>query len=263
MEHSFFVSTSELHDLISSNSVQIVDSGMNHLEAFTESHIPGSIYFNVSEVRNKTSTLSQEVPTQSEFLEYLRALGFLNTTTPIVVYDQTGFAMAGRAWFLLRHFGVANVRVLDGGLPKWKDEGKPVESGPPNPVVHNEGKFELNEVQDDRLFYYNVNELSANIRNARTDDRIWDPRPPEAFSQGTVDGAVNAPAGIFFNADKTVKSKEEVAELIRTRIGTGRIVTSCFKGNMACLGYLILKYAAHESSTVYSGSLEEWRALHN
>jgi thiosulfate/3-mercaptopyruvate sulfurtransferase len=261
MEHSFFISTSELHDLINSNSVQVVDSGINHQEAFKSSHIPGALFFNVSEVRSKSSPLSQEMPSQSELLDYLKQAGFRDTTTPIVVYDQVGIPFAARAWFILSHFGVANVRVLNGGFSKWVSEGRPTESGEVVGQIYPDGRFELNEVQGDRLFYYNINELTVHIKNGTTLDRIWDPRPSEAFEQGTVDTAINVPFSMFFNEDKTVKSREEVAEIIRQRIGNQRIVTSCMKGVNASLGFLLLKYAGHHNAAAYTGSYEEWKAM--
>lgn len=128
MDQLVFISTAELQDLIDSNNVDIIDTGMDHKQAYLNSHIPDSVYFNVTEIRSKTSNLSIGFPSLEEFREYMIELGLKNNKKVKVVYDRN-MILSGRAWYLLKHYGVADVRILNGGLTKWVSEGRPVVSG--------------------------------------------------------------------------------------------------------------------------------------
>jgi thiosulfate/3-mercaptopyruvate sulfurtransferase len=262
MESPIFISTEELQSLLSSNSVQVIDAGINHKESFVTGHIPSSIFFNIAEIKSNSSLLIQEIPTLEEFTEYMTALG-VKSTALTVVYDQTGFALSGRAWYLLTHFGVANVRILDGGLPKWCSEGRQIESGESSlsSLGENINDYKFYPGLNDRLSFEMVLQLTNQIKSLEINAKIWDPRPFKIYNEGTVDTAVNLPVAELFNENKTVKSREEVIEIIRNRIGDGKIVTSCFKGNNASLAYMLLSYAGHLDRWIFTGSYEEWKLM--
>jgi thiosulfate/3-mercaptopyruvate sulfurtransferase len=264
MEVPLFISTEDLQTLISCNLVQIVDSGFNHKESFVAGHIPTAKYFNVAHIKNKSSPLTQEVPTSEEFREYMIE-SQIRSMFPTVVYDQNGFNLSGRAWYLLTHFGVRYVRILDGGLPKWRSEGRQIESGEQS-ISHLKvdiSEYKFSEGLNNRLSFEQVLQLTNQIESQEIDAKIWDPRPLEAYNEGAVDTAVNLPIGQLFNENKTVKSKEEVREIIRSRIGDRKIVTSCLRGNNACLAYLLLAYIEHQDRWAYTGSFEEWKMRKN
>ena len=264
MENSLFISTEELQSLISSNSVQVVDSGMNTKDQHFQKRIPGAKYFSITEVKNNSSPLSQELPTLPEAVEYAKRLGIKNDGSTVVVYDQSGFMMAGRGWFFFKHFGYPNVKILDGGLAKWTAEGRATISGEYNVMGNTNWRvedYQLVESQEDRIFQTEVTELVQRIASSQSQSKIWDPRPLEVYNQGTVTTAVNIPIGTFFNPDKTVKSKDEVLSILETRFENGEIITSCMKGNIACLALALLRYAGKNNSRVYSGSFEEWSSL--
>ena len=264
MEQELFISTNALQTLLDSGSVQVVDSGMNTKDQHFQKRIPGARYFSITEIRKSLSSLSQELPTLEEFVEYMKRLGVKNDGSTVVVYDQSGFAMAGRAWFAFSYFGYRNVRILDGGLVKWTAEGRNTESGEYNIMGNTswrEEDYQLVEAQGKRAYHDEILEIGRKIAGNQPTSKIWDPRPAEIYAQGTVEHAINVPFGAFFNPDKTVKSQEEVAKIINDRLGQGEVITSCMKGNIACLAFALLTYIGKHDARVYTGSFEEWNSL--
>lgn len=261
MEDTVFISTDELQELINALSVQIIDTGMDHKQAYLDSHIPGAIFFNITEIRSKTSNLSIGFPSLEEFREYMIALGIKNDGGVKVVYDRN-IILTGRTWYLLRHFGVANVRILNGGLSKWLAEGRSVERG--EPVESKQiGSFRLSDYKFTENYNYialypEVKKISEEIHSGRTNAKIWDLRAKETFDAGTVDSAINYSWDLFLNPDKTVKPPEEVKKICKKEIGRGRIIVTCMKGIAACFGLALLTYCGHKDRKIYTGSYEEW-----
>ena len=99
---------------------------------FEAGHIPGAVFFDIDGIADQTCGLPHMMPTPDEFARAVGALG-LGDDDIIVVYDGSGLFSAPRAWWSLRAMGHASVCVLDGGLPKWQREGRPVAGGPANP----------------------------------------------------------------------------------------------------------------------------------
>jgi thiosulfate/3-mercaptopyruvate sulfurtransferase len=261
-----FISTTDLQSLLDSNSVYVVDSGMNTKPQHFEKRIPGSRYFSISEIKNSNSSLSQEAPELEEFKGYMKRLGLKNDGKSIVVYDQTGFVFSGRAWFLLKHYGYPDVRILDGGLVKWVSEGRATASGEYDLTGNSDlsdQDYNLVEIPNQRIYYPDLKNLVQAISTSQTDAKVWDPRAPDLYNQGTVDTAVNIPIGTFFNPDKTVKPVEEVSKILQDRLGNTLTITSCTKGVAACIAYAILTYAGRENIRVYTGSFEEWKSLNS
>ena len=253
-----------MQELLNTGNVRVLDSGIEAKNNHFEKRIPKAKYFSIPEIRNSHSSLSQEVPGLDEFRGYMKRLGLKNDNRPVVVYDQTGFALAGRAWFLLTHFGYPNVRILDGGLVKWLAENRAVETG----VYEEAGNsnesdedYQLVEANNDRVFFDELKPLTISIRNHLSQTKIWDPRPAEMYNQGSVDQAINIPVGTFFLPNKTIKSQQEVASILEERLGNQEIITSCTKGNLASLAFALLKYAGKNNARIYSGSFEEWKSL--
>jgi len=101
--------------------------------AFEAAHIPGAAAFDIDAVADHSTDLPHMLPTPHEFAQAVGALGVSNDST-VVVYDQIGLRSAGRLWWTFRVMGHDKVFVLDGGLPKWRAEGRPLESGAATPT---------------------------------------------------------------------------------------------------------------------------------
>src|SRR5262245_54843037 len=92
-------------------------------------HIPGAVFFDVNAIADKNDPRPHMYPTAEQFAQDVSALGISSDDT-VVAYDAGAWVAAPRAWWMFLSFGHPNVKVLDGGLQKWKAEGHPTESGP-------------------------------------------------------------------------------------------------------------------------------------
>jgi thiosulfate/3-mercaptopyruvate sulfurtransferase len=261
MDHPVFITTQELQELIDAKAVQILDSGMDHKYYYLENHIPEAIYFDICEIKSKTSTLSTDFPSLGEFGQFMIQRGIRCSGVRTVIYDQNGVVMSGRCWFMMRYFGVVDAMILNGGLVKWMAEGRPVEGGE-RMVLQDLGEDDFNfhetHYKRYRVLYPEVNKLSEEIEGGRTDTTLWDCRPTEVYEEGTIRTARNLPLWNFLNPDKTVKSKEQVFEIIKSRVASNNIIVSCMKGVVACFGFAMLTHSEYPTRRIYTGSYEEW-----
>ncbi|MGZ3310281.1 MAG: rhodanese-like domain-containing protein, partial [Xanthobacteraceae bacterium] len=92
-------------------------------------HIPGAARFDIDAIADHSNPLPHMLPDAEQFAREVGALGIADGDT-IVVYDGAGMFSAPRVWWTFRLFGVENVFILDGGFPKWRAEGRPIEAGP-------------------------------------------------------------------------------------------------------------------------------------
>ena len=133
------VSTAWLADHLDAPDVRIVDASWfmpgtprDPKEEFEAGHIPGAVFFDIDEISDETSPLPHMLASGVKFASRVRKLG-LGDGARIVVYDSTGILPAARVWWNFRVMGHEDVVVLDGGLPKWVAEGRPLEDGPAAP----------------------------------------------------------------------------------------------------------------------------------
>src|SRR6266851_944729 len=96
---------------------------------FEEAHVPGAMFFDIDGIADRNTSLPHMLPSAAQFASQVGALGISNADL-VVVYDLRGVVSAARVWWTFRAMGHDRVAVLDGGLRKWRAEGRPVESGP-------------------------------------------------------------------------------------------------------------------------------------
>ena len=101
------------------------NEGKDGVALYAGEHIPGARFFDIDVVADPETSLPHMVPTPARFERLMGELGVSNTSR-IVFYDQKGIASSARGWWLMGLFGHDNAAVLDGGLPKWRAEGRPV-----------------------------------------------------------------------------------------------------------------------------------------
>ncbi|PJN94749.1 3-mercaptopyruvate sulfurtransferase, partial [Amaricoccus sp. HAR-UPW-R2A-40] len=106
------------------------DSGRDPRAEYLAGHIPGARFFDIDDISDSQSDLPHMAPPVEKFISRMRAMG-VGDGHRVVVYDSTGVFSAPRVWWMFRLFGKTDVAVLDGGLRKWKAEGRPLEEGAP------------------------------------------------------------------------------------------------------------------------------------
>ena len=241
------------------------DEGKNAREEYLAEHIPGAIFFDIDEIADTNSPLPHMLPSPEKFSSRMRKMG-IGDGQRIVVYDRHGMFSAPRVWWMFRVMGADDVSVLNGGLPKWKREGRPLMMGEPSGRTprHFTSRRNLDLVRDVDDMKSVIHDKSADIVDARSAERFAGtvPEPREGLRSGHLPGAQNVPYGELLNADGTLKSTEEL-NAIFAAAGVDPhkpVVTSCGSGITACVLALALAETGHRRTSVYDGSWTEWGA---
>jgi thiosulfate/3-mercaptopyruvate sulfurtransferase len=262
------VSTDWLAERLGRDDVQVVDAtwflpgeGVGR-ESYEAGHIPGAAFFDIDEVADRSTGLPHMLPRPEAFAEAAGRLGLKREAT-LVVYDAQGIFSAPRVWWTLRTMGFPRVLVLDGGLKKWRAEGRPVETGPQALAgTMLESVFDRELVRDVDAVRELLERREAQLVDARPAARFRGeaPEPRPGLRSGHMPGACNVPSGGLVNPDGTLKSKAELEALFKAGGVdlTGAIVTTCGSGVTAALLALALARLGREDVPVYDGSWAEW-----
>lgn len=260
------ISTADLATRLGQSDLRLVDASW-HLDGrdgrpdFEAARLPGAVFFDLEASSDPDSDLPHMLPAPAAFGGRMGALG-LRETDHIVVYDTVGIRSSARAWWMFRVMGAPRVQVLDGGLPKWLAEARPVESGPPAPV--RPAAFEARLVPDLLADLGAVRAAlagEAQVVDARAADRFQGraPEPRPGLCSGHMPGALNLPFPRILEADGTMKPPADLEAAFRAAgVDLGRpIVTSCGSGVTAAILSLGLA-ALGRPSRLYDGSWAEW-----
>ena len=243
-------------------SAHLPDAGRDPQAEFLDGHVPGARFLDLPTLVDRDSPVPAAVPTAGQLAERLSALGVGNGTR-VVLYDDSYVKTAARAWFILRMHGVKDVAVLDGGLGKWRAEGRPVESG--------EAKVERAEyapssgpgdVRFKADMLANLDSGAEQVVDARGAKRFTgeesDFRPN--IADGHIPGSRNLPFDRVFNEDGTYRSADEILAAFREAgIDPDKpIVTTCGGGVTAAVLLFALALAGKDDVALYDGSWSEW-----
>jgi len=269
---TWLTETDELARELDAPDLVIIDAtwhmpgdGKDARAEYLEEHIPGALFFDIDEIADTNSPLPHMLPPPEKFSSRMRSMG-IGDGSRIVVYDRTGLYSAARVWWTFRVMGVEDVSVLNGGLPKWKREGRPLESGEPplRTTRHFTARRNADLVRDQSDVKAILKDKSAEIVDARSAERFAGkvPEPRPGLRSGHIPGARNVPYGKLLNADGTLKPPREIEILFRNAgVDLHKpVVTSCGSGITASVLALALAELGHRRTAVYDGSWSEWGA---
>jgi thiosulfate/3-mercaptopyruvate sulfurtransferase len=237
----------------------------NAYEEYLAEHIPGAIFFDIDEIADNKNGLPHMLPPPEKFSSRMRSMG-IGDGSRIVVYDSAGLFSAARVWWTFRVMGVDDVSVLNGGLPKWKREGRPLESGPARSRTarHFTARRNLDLVRDVADIKALLKDRSAEIVDARAADRFAGkaPEPRPGLRSGRIPGSHNLPFAKLLNKDGTLKTAPEIERLFEEAgVDLSKaVVASCGSGITASVLALGLAEIGHRRAAVYDGSWSEWGA---
>jgi thiosulfate/3-mercaptopyruvate sulfurtransferase len=226
-------------------------------------HIPGAVFFDIDDVAEPGTSLPHMIPSTERFAAKMAERGIGNDDR-VVVYDSVGLSSAGRAWWLLRLFGHDNVALLDGGLPRWKAEGRPLEtSAPVIPPRRFVARFDPALVRDKRALLADLGLHREQVVDARAAGR-FDGSAEETWPgrrRGHIPGSRNVPFdGVTDPRTRQLRSADELRRLFNEAgVPLDRpIVASCGSGVTACALAFALHLIGHPGAAVYDGSWSEW-----
>ena len=264
------VSTEWLADHLDAPDVRIVDGSFylpaqkrNPRSEYDSQHIPGAVFFDIDEIADTTSSLPHMLPSPEKFSSRVRKLG-LGDGNKIVIYDTTPMTGAARVWWMFRAMGHKDVSILDGGLPKWMAEGRPVTDDPPLPRDrHFTARLDntlVRAIDDVRELIDSKREQIVDARAAAR-FRGEAPEPRVGLRGGHMPSAFNLPYNDLIDPKTgTMLSGGEIAARIAASgIDPAKKVTaSCGSGVTACVVALGLYLIGAPHAAVYDGSWTEW-----
>jgi thiosulfate/3-mercaptopyruvate sulfurtransferase len=265
------VSTEWLAAELGASDLAVIDAtkfldghGRDARAEYEAEHIPGAVFLDLDEINDRTPGAPHKLPPEHKFASRMQSLG-VRDGQRIVVYDNSPLRSAARAWWLLKAFGAHYVSILDGGLVKWKAEGRPLESGRPQ-VRHGHFTPSLDDkVVVDKAAVRALSEAgSEQIVDARSASRFAgeEPEARAGLAPGHIPAARNLPQSALFNEDGTYKTGEGLeAAFAQAGVDLDRpMVMTCGSGVTATAIIFASELLGRKGARLYDGSWADWGA---
>jgi thiosulfate/3-mercaptopyruvate sulfurtransferase len=265
-----FVSPESLDRERSRPELKIVDgtwhlppTGRSGPKEFAEAHIPGAVFIHIDDLSDPTSALPHMLPTAEHFSREVGAMG-ISAGDTIVVYDQLGLFTAPRVAWMFRIYGARDVRILEGGLPRWVKEGRAVTAE--NAMV----VPALFKADYDQTLIRALVDVQAALRNgaqqvvdarpaARFEGQAPEPRP--GVRPGHMPGSYNLPFDRIVRDGALVSDDEIRAAVTAAGIDPAKpVITSCGSGVSAAIIAMAFERIGMQVEGIYDGSWAEWGA---
>lgn len=266
------VSTAWLAERLGRSDLRVLDAswylpvgGRDAREEYRAGHVPGARFFDLDAASDQGSPLPHMLPSEGDFTECMSALG-LADDDDIVVYDGSGVNLsAARAWWMFRTFGHDRVALLDGGIRKWREEGRAVESGERTAA---RGRFQARQrpgrVRDLLRVRQALETGAIQVVDARSPGRFSgsEPEPRQGLRGGHIPGSINVPHHQLVGPDGTILPLPELRRRIEAAgVDLARpVVATCGSGVSACAVIYALHLLGDDDVTLYDGSWTEWAA---
>jgi thiosulfate/3-mercaptopyruvate sulfurtransferase len=263
-----FVTTDWLAQHLSDPNLIVVDSSWHmpaanrdaHAE-YLAGHIPGAVFFDIDAIADRSTDLPHMLPSPNDFARMAGALGIAEDMT-IVLYDEIGLFSAPRVWWTLKTMGASDIKLLEGGGPKWRAERRSIEAGPMEREPRTfRTSFDPTGVVDFHTVQAASRSHAVQIADARAAPRFHAevPEPRAGLRGGHIPGSVNVPVGGLTVDGKMRPVAELKALFAEQNLDLAKpIITSCGSGLTAASLALALELSGAKQVAIYDGSWTEW-----
>jgi thiosulfate/3-mercaptopyruvate sulfurtransferase len=239
--------------------VFLVRSGRPEWE---QGHIPGAGYLDLQgELSDAASPFRFTMPPAEQFAAVMSRHG-VGEGTRVVLYSAGSVMWAARIWWMLRAFGFDNAAVLNGGIDKWKAEGRPLSTEPPRPaparfVARPRPEMTATKSQVAAA----ITDPRVRIVNALTARQHTGEGGAHYGRPGRIAGSVNVPAHRLVDGESKVFLPAGELAAVFAETGADRaekVITYCGGGIAASADAFVLALLGHDNVALYDGSLSEW-----
>jgi thiosulfate/3-mercaptopyruvate sulfurtransferase len=266
------VSTEWLADEIGATDLVVVDAsyhlsdtGRDALAEYAAGHIPGAVFLNLADLVDPASSLDNTLPPAPLFAARIGALG-IGDASRVVLYDDSAIKSAARGWFMFAQlFGARQVAVLDGGLGKWRSEGRALATGreslPEQRFTARADAARLRTKPEVLAMLAHGREQLVDARGAPRFTAIEKESRP-GLASGHIPGSRNVPYKALFADDGTFKDTAALAAVLeQAGVDLARpVVATCGSGMTACALAFALHLVGKDDVALYDGSWSEWGA---
>jgi thiosulfate/3-mercaptopyruvate sulfurtransferase len=233
----------------------------NAKEEYLAGHIPGAVFFDIDAIADHSTDLPHMLPGTTQFDKDVSALGIGRDDT-IVVYDGAGLGGSPRVWWTFRIFGAKKVYILDGGLPKWKAESRPLEQGASQRTPRKfESELNTRVVANVDDVQMALGDKSAQVVDARPATRFRgeDPEPRPGVRPGHMPGAKSVPVTGQIEDGRLIAPDRIKEKFVAGGVDLDKpIITSCGSGVTAATLWFALDAIGKAPKALYDGSWTEW-----
>ena len=263
------VSTDWLAGEMAANDLRVVDGSAflpeqarDAAAEYEAGHIPGAVFMDLGSLVETSAPVANTLPSPEKFASRMQALG-LGDGSRIVVYDDSPIRSSTRAWFMLTLFGAQNVAILDGGIAKWKAEGRALASGQDEPRRRHYTVWQdMARLRSKVQVLANIASRAEQLVDARGGPRFTGEQAETTpgVASGHVPGARNVPYASLFAADGTWKDKSSLKAAFEAEVVdlNRPVIASCGSGMTANVVLFALHLLGHDQTALYDGSWAEW-----
>lgn len=260
-----------LEDHLQDDNLVILD--VRSERDYKKAHIPQSVHTDYKKWRTEKNGLPGFIPENKEYLEDIVSSTGITTSSHVVIVsgvdEHTDFGTAARVYWTLKLVGLNNLSILDGGFNQWERNNLQVSDTPHSPTpsqftIHEDYLHNKKLLATEAVVQEAVKNHSSILMDARPEDFFLGHKK-QIFSRisGTIKDSINISQFDFLNEDGTLKSKDEIASIIKSHNLSSKetpIITFCNTGHWAATNWFVLSEIMGHNTSMYDGSLVEWTA---